>query len=110
MILNIADLMAKSKGIVSPQERIAGIAARRQLDPTNRTYFLAETINMLNNYLKITSFIKNDIEKVKATKNIPIEDMNSLLNSTSKLFFISYNQMVKKREQNSITKNSKRLS
>lgn len=110
VVLNIADLMATSKGIVSPQERIADIATRRHLDPTNRTYFLAETINMLNDYLRAIGTIKHDIKKVKATKNISIEDMNSLLNSTSTLFFISYKQMIKEREQNSITKNSKRLS
>ncbi|MEE3356190.1 MAG: HDIG domain-containing metalloprotein [Candidatus Weimeria sp.] len=48
LFLNVADLMATSKGIVTPVERLNDIATRRQIDPVNRGYFLAEFTNTLN--------------------------------------------------------------
>ncbi len=48
LFLNVADLMATSKGIVSPMERLNDIATRREIDPVNRGYFLAEFTNTLN--------------------------------------------------------------
>ena len=54
LLLNIADLTATSKGITTAHERIEDIATRRQIDPTNRGYFLCDLINtlikILNNF------------------------------------------------------------
>ncbi len=50
-ILNIADLMATSKGIVSPLKRLEDIAQRKTPDPKNRSYFLAKFTNKLNEFL-----------------------------------------------------------
>ena len=46
-ILNLADLMASSHGILSPYDRILDIATRRTIDPTNRGYFLAELLRLI---------------------------------------------------------------
>lgn len=57
-ILNIADLIATSYGIVSPEERINDIAKRRNSLDTkpNRKYFLASYANLLIDYLYLIGY------------------------------------------------------
>ena len=93
IILNIADLMATSKTVVSPYERVSDIATRRILDPTNRGYFLAETINILTDVLLKTKFCSENINKIKANKYLSIEQIESIFKETSNIFFIAYQEM-----------------
>ena len=98
LILNISDLMATSKAIVSPAERIADIATRRkEFDPRNRLYFLAELSNKLVEMLeKIGGEIPNDmIDKVKAKKGVTLEDITEKFERASEIFFREYQKVVK---------------
>lgn len=91
-ILNIADLMATSEGIVSPYDRIIDIATRRKLDPTNRGYFLAEFTNTLVDVLEKTGGkIPEEIkEPVKATSNISLDEINERFKNVSNIFYTHY--------------------
>lgn len=92
-ILNIADLMATSKAIVSPAERIADIATRRkEFDPKNRLYFLAELTNKLIELLEqIGGKVPNDMtEKVKAKKGVTLEEITTKFERASEIFFDEY--------------------
>lgn len=98
-ILNIADLMATSKAIVSPSERIADIATRRkEFDPRNRLYFLAEVSNKLIEMLiKMGGEVPEDmLEKVKAKKGVSLKDITIKLERASSLFFDAYQKLTKK--------------
>lgn len=93
IILNIADLMATSYGIVSPSERIADIATRRKkFDPANRAYFLAELTNKLTEMLEdIGGEVKQDMKnKVKASKGVTLEEITQKFERASELFFDEY--------------------
>lgn len=97
-ILNIADLMAMSRKIVSPAERIADIATRKQkYDPINRLYFLAELSNKLMEMLvKIGGKIPNDmIEPVKAKEGISLRHISDKFERASDLFFTEYKKALK---------------
>jgi hypothetical protein len=93
MILNIADLMATDKGIVSPYERIADIATRRIIDPTNRAYFLAELTNMLINFLNKINCNDSNFKFIKATKDISLEEIDNYFKKVSDHFFNVYLQL-----------------
>lgn len=95
-ILNIADLVATSNGIVSPYERIEDIATRRKLDPINRGYFLAEFTNQLVEILRETGGnISSDLaEEIKATSNISIDEIKERLKKVSDLFFEHYKKEI----------------
>lgn len=98
-ILNIADLMATSKAIVSPAERIADIATRRkEFDPKNRLYFLAELSNKLIEMLEeIGGTVPNDmLEKVKAKKGVTLEEITAKFERASEVFFKEYQRNVEK--------------
>ena len=45
LILNLGDLTATDKGVVTIYDRLKDIATRRELDPTNREFFLLKLIN-----------------------------------------------------------------
>ncbi len=93
IILNLADLMATSYGIVSPAERIADIATRREeFDPTNRLYFLAELTNKLTEMLQnMGGEIPDDMKnEVKATKGTTLEEITKKFERASELFFNEY--------------------
>ncbi len=64
-ILNIADLMATDKGIVSPEDRVKDIATRKKPEPKNRKFFLSKFINKMNEIMK------------KAGKKYEIEHINA---------------------------------
>ncbi len=95
-ILNIADLMATSNGIVSPYERIEDIATRRTLDPTNRGYFLAEFTNKLVEFLKETGRnVPEEISKeIKATPDVSIDEINNRFKKVSDIFYEHYKSKI----------------
>lgn len=94
IILNIADLMATSKGIVSPSERIDDIATRRNnLDESpNRSYFLAEFTNKLIEVLKKMEgkIPENMQSEIKASKDVTLEQIKYKFEKTSELFYAHY--------------------
>lgn len=87
-ILTIADLMATSKKVMPPHKRIEDIKKRRIIDPTNRIYFLKETINLLIEILE-TKGIKIDLS---INNNTSIEEIESILSTISDYFYYNYNK------------------
>lgn len=94
VILNIADLMATDKGIVTPHIRIKDIADRREfIDPTNRGYFLTDITNVLINFLKMINYDIQEFHYIKATKDTTLEEIQSYFNLVSEHFFKAYKQL-----------------
>lgn len=87
LILNIADLISTDKGLVSPSTRIADIATRRTIDPTNRGYFIADFTNLLIDFLNAINTNINNFKKIKAHKNISIDEINNYFNTVANQFF-----------------------
>lgn len=89
-IINIADLMATSKGIVSPKERVDDIATRRgDVDNMpNRKYFLASFTNLLIDFLKKMG-IELNIKKSDYI-NDSLEDIKTNFDSISNAFHYVY--------------------
>lgn len=99
LILNIADLMATSYGIVSPSERIADIATRREnIDKQpNRGYFLAELRNKL---LEAMQDMGNEIPQkmkyeLKATSYVSLQKIKEEFEDASELFYTDYQIFLK---------------
>ena len=88
-LVNIGDLMATEYGIIPVYDRITNIAKRRTIDPTNRTFFFAELINTLNQYLKDT-ILNEPFEPTIATENITLKEMNEKLQNVSNAFYEYY--------------------
>lgn len=88
-IINIADLMATSNGIVSPVERIEDISTRRTPDTKNRNYFLSEFINKMNEILlrmgQITEFQKID-------SRLEYDKIEEIFETKSRRFFEFYKE------------------
>ena len=91
-ILNIADLMATSRGIVSPAERIEDIATRRKFDPRNRGYFLAEFTNQLVKMAaKMGWEVPEELQpKVYAAKGITLEEITARFQKVSEFFYSEF--------------------
>ena len=104
IVLNIADLMATSDGIVSPYDRIEDIATRRKLDPTNRGYFLAEFTNTLIDVIEKTGGeVPENMQKhIKATPNVSIDEINEKFKSTSDLFYSHYKESIEKQSDKEV--------
>ena len=68
-IINIADLMATAKGIVSPSDRINDIFTRYAPDKTNGSLFLSELINKLIEFEEKMGY-KSSFASVNPTKSI----------------------------------------
>ena len=68
-ILNIADLMATDRGIVSPSGRVTDVRTRKPADPRNEGYFLVELTNKLSSILRRMG-IDHDIPEVNSTDDI----------------------------------------
>lgn len=96
IILTIADLMATSKGIMSPTDRIKDIATRRIIDPTNRGYFLANLTNTLINFLKKCNCINGNMPYIKADKTTSLEEIEKYFEQISNYFFNVFLDMYKK--------------
>lgn len=90
ILLNIADLMATDKGIVSPKERIADIATRRIIDPTNRSYFLADITNTFIMILKRLNQIDDSVKYIKPDKNTSLETIQNYFDNVSEYFFNTF--------------------
>lgn len=90
-ILNIADLMATSYGIVSPEERINDIAKRRDNVDTmpNRKYFLAEFTNLLISFLNKMG-VEVEIKNVDYNE-MDLNEIKEVFSQVSNLFYNTYN-------------------
>lgn len=93
LILNIADLMATNKGVVSPYDRIRDIATRRVIDPINRKYFLTDLTNLFISFLRRTNYVDNDIPLIKADAKTSLEEIENKFYIMSDLFFDSYSKI-----------------
>jgi len=89
-ILNISDLMATDKGIVSPAERVEDIATRKTPDPKNRNYFLSEFINKMREMLA-KAYKNNEFNPVDA--RLSDEEIKVLFQETSRSFFEAYKEI-----------------
>lgn len=91
LILNIADLMVSAWAILPPAERLADIATRRVLDPTNRSYFLAELTNQLWNLArKISPQPLNVPAPIHADRDTSPADIQACFSQASQAFFGIY--------------------
>lgn len=97
LILNIADLMATSDGIVSPYERIKDIATRKVLDPTNRGYFLADITNVFIDFLKKINYIDKNTLYIKARKDVSLNEIEDRFNEISQYFYNIYKMLLETR-------------
>lgn len=88
-ILNVADLMATDRGIVSPLERVEDVATRKAPDPKNRSYFLSEFTNKMNEMLVKSGKI-SEFQIVNA--NMDEETIKKLFEKTSREFFEFYRE------------------
>lgn len=110
-ILNIADLMATSYGIVSPEERINDIAKRRDSLDTkpNRKYFLASYANLLIDYLNLmgynTFLNKLDFNKLSLAE---IKTEFSKISSIFYNFYLGRKTILNIKYQNNYLKTKKR--
>lgn len=89
-ILNIADLMATSYGIVSPQERINDIASRRKnidLSP-NRKYFFLSFYNLLVYFLNRLNLDKK-YQYIEDDK-LSLEEVKEKFSNLSEIFYSTY--------------------
>lgn len=100
ILLTIADLMATDKGIVSPKKRIADIATRRIIDPTNRGYFLADITNTFIMLLRNLELIDNTVKYIKADKNTSLETIQNYFDDVSEYFFSVFQDLYKKNKTN----------
>lgn len=98
-ILTIADLMATSKGIISPKERIKDIATRRIIDPTNRGYFLANFTNTLINVLKKCNYIDNNVSYIKANKFTSFAEIEDYFYKVSEYFYSTFKNMINNKNE-----------
>ena len=89
-ILNLADLMATSYGIVSPAERIKDIATRRTIDPTNRGYFLASLTNCLREYTAVMNKAENTQPKLYAAAGISLKEIEDAFREASDRFWDAF--------------------
>lgn len=94
-ILNIADLMATDRGIVSPADRVADVATRKTPDPKNRNYFISEFINKMNEMLVSMGKIP-DYQKVDPT--LGDDKIKETFEETSLKFFGEYKENSKIKE------------
>ena len=99
IILNIADLMATDRGIVSPHERIADIATRKKVDPKNRSYFLSEVTNVLIDILKKSNFATDDMIYIKPIEGLSLEEIQNYFNKISEYFFQVYKKISKENKK-----------
>ena len=87
VILNISDLIATDKGVVSPYERVEDIYTRKKPDERNRTYFLNNFIHTLLYYLKLAGIIEdypnmttNDLDKSEENFTLISDIFNNYCN------------------------------
>jgi hypothetical protein len=86
-ILNIADLTATANGIVPPHIRVADIATRRNIDPTNRAYFLCDLINTLIKLLNDSNCNNKNFQYIKSTPDKSLEQIGKYFIEVSNDFY-----------------------
>lgn len=99
MILNVSDLMATEKGVLSPYDRICDIAKRREIDLTNRGYFLSEFTNTLINLLKRMDLIDKNTDYIKCGEDVELSYIEDRFKQISKYFYVIYIQLMKERNK-----------
>lgn len=99
IILNIADLMATGNGIISPYERIEDIATRRNIDPTNRVYFLSELTNTLIDMLKKFNYFQEDFPYINITKETTLHEIDLSFKVISLYFYKAYQELSSKNSE-----------
>jgi putative nucleotidyltransferase with HDIG domain len=95
-LLNIADLTATGSGIVPPHIRVADIATRRNIDPTNRSYFLCDLINTLIKLLNDCNSNTKNFEYIKAIPELSLEVIGKYFIDVSNEFYKVFFQEPKK--------------
>ena len=97
-IVNVADLMAMSSGVVSPEERIKDVLTRRNNleESSNWPYFLASFCNLLIDMLDRMK-IQHAFKKINY-REYDIDRIKELLSSISNCFYTSYNDLILKDE------------
>jgi len=86
-LVNVADLTATGSGIVPPHIRVADIATRRNIDPTNRAYFLCDLINTLIKLLNDCNSNSKNFEYIKATPDKDLETIGKYFIEVSNEFY-----------------------
>ena len=84
IIINISDLMATDRWIVSPSERVDDIRTRKPADFKNEGYFLAELINKLNKFIEAMGMKEESLELNSVND---IEYLREVFNKISKTFY-----------------------
>lgn len=97
VIMNIADMMAISKGIVSIEERFEDIMTRRDPDLMDVRYTKVCLINQMRYYLEKAGLADFKGVKIKATKDITLEEVTNLFKEMSSLFFDKFNSLRQER-------------
>lgn len=100
LLLNIADLMATDKGIVSPKKRIADVATRRIIDPINRGYFLADITNVFIEILKRFNLVSDYITHIKHDELTSLHQINEYFEIVSDCFYIAFSKTYKNKKSN----------
>ena len=100
ILLNIADLMATDKGIVSPKDRIDDIATRRTIDPTNRGYFLSDITNVFIDILKKLNLLSDNVGYIKQDENTSLEEIEEYFNKVSTYFYSCFSNFETKNKNN----------
>ena len=86
-ILNIADLMATSEGIVSPAKRIEDIRSRKPADSKNEGYFLTEFTNKLLEFLEKMG---GKAELPKVNSKMDERALREMFYTVSEIFYREY--------------------
>ena len=94
LILNIADLMATSKDIVSPYDRMQDVYTRKFPDPQNSPFFKVCFINSMRRILFMLTKDGNYIRQYNIKEFNSIEEIEELLVKISDEFMQKYNELV----------------
>ena len=97
LIMNLADLMATSKGIVSIKERFDDIMTRRKPELMDVRYTKACLINEMRYYLEKAKLADFKGAEIKATKDITLKQVSTLFTEMSSLFFDKFNVLRQER-------------
>ncbi len=95
IILNISDLMAMTKGITSPYDRMMDVYSGKTPDPNNSPYFKVCFINALNRLMyEIT---KDEIycQKINYNDMTSVDQIDEILKRVSTLFMAEYQSNIK---------------
>ena len=96
VIINVADLMASSKGVLYPHERVTNIYKRKykgeEPDPINQSFF---KISFINNMKKLLFLIEKDEKDnvVYNVKDMSGEEIDKIFVETSNEFMEMYNRI-----------------